>query len=703
MTINIGSVSYGIGTVAFLVLAVLLATAWRGRLQGGLLLSVTLVSAVWSGLHCAYASLGTPPFVVLALTEVLRDGLLLAFVLRLLGLWSGSAMRGDVRWLTWGAALLPTALALWLIGGTLAGMDLLGAGDGVAVTALGMLGIAVIGLALVEQLYRNTRREHRWSIKLLCMGVGGLFAFDLFLYSNAMLVKQIDGDMWAARGAVNALVVPLLAVSAVRNPQWSLEVFVSRHVVFHSATLLGTGIYLTLMAATGYYIRLYGGTWGPVVQTVFLFGAGVLLVALLASGQIRARLRVLLNKHFFRNKYEYREEWLRFTNILSNSVDNAELRHNIIGGVASVVESPGGVMWIRQALGGFAPAATFTMEMPEDAWIPEEHSLVRFLSTTGWVVYIDEMETDPERYAEVTLPDWMTSVWRPWLVVPLLHGDSLEGLIVLARSETVRHLNWEDSDLLKTMGRQAATHLAMIRASEALADARQFEAFNRLSSYVVHDLKNVAAQLGLVTSNARKHLSNPEFVADAMGTVENATNKMNRMLGQLRKGRLDETTTKLVNVRTVLRKVLTARSVEQPVPELLDGPPGIVISADPERLAIIVEHIVQNAQEATPNDGRVTLRLSSNERDVSIEVSDTGCGMDAAFVSERLFKPFETTKGNAGMGIGVYESREFVQMCGGRMSVKSAPGSGTTFSLIFPIDVPDEPGRRSDSAREARR
>ena len=175
--------------------------------------------------------------------------------------------------------------------------------------------LAVAGLVLVEQIYRNTPLDQRWAIKFLCIGVGGLFVYDFYLYANGLLFKQLDGAIWSARGAVFAMVVPLIAVSASRNPQWSLQVFVSRHVVFHTAALLGAGVYLLAMAAAGYYIRAYGGSWGGIAQAVFLFGAMVLLALLIQSGQLRSRVRVFLGKHFFKNRYDYREEWLRFTQI----------------------------------------------------------------------------------------------------------------------------------------------------------------------------------------------------------------------------------------------------------------------------------------------------------------------------------------------------------------------------------------------------
>ncbi|NKC12950.1 MAG: PEP-CTERM system histidine kinase PrsK [Gammaproteobacteria bacterium] len=693
MMVSIGTLSYGFGGGLYLLLSVLLFTAWRGRVQGGLMLTVSVLSTLWCFALAYYASSGTPGLLMLMILEALRAAAWLVFLLRLLGFGSGknSDGRADVRWLAHAVWIALTCFGLWFAAAlTVHGTQLITANSVLSV-AMGFVALAVLGLVLIEQLYRNTRRELRWAIKLLCLGSGGLFAYDLFLYADAMLVKQIDITLWRARGAIHGLVVPMLVVAAARNPQWSLEVFVSRRVVFHSAALLGAGIYLIAMSFAGYYIRIYGGEWGAVAQTVFLFGALVMLVLLLASGQIRSRLRLALNKHFFRDKYEYREEWLKFTYTLSDSADDRELRENVVGGIANAMESPGGILWMRRAKSHFVPTAAAQLDLPEGCVLPIDASMIRFLSTSGWVIFLDEVNTGKQHYKNLVLPDWLGTLWRPWLVVPLIYGESLIGFIILARSAAARRLNWEDTDLLKTMGRQAATHLAMMRASEALAEARQFEAFNRLSSFVVHDLKNVAAQLSLVTANAKRHLDNPEFVADAMSTVENATARMNRMLAHLRKGKIEETATKVINIGPVMEKVVEARSADQPRPELKVVNPGLTVNADPERLATVVEHIVQNAQEATENDGEVVVSLRFDEDSVVIEIADSGCGMDADFIASRLFKPFDTTKGNAGMGIGVYESREFVESCGGELEVNSNKGLGTTFALRFPPGT-EQPG-----------
>ncbi len=687
---QVAAVSYGAAALAFALLTALLLTAWKGRLQGGLLVAATGISALWAGLSAVHALRGVPPASAVALLEILRDGAWYCFLFSLLGYAreerGASTRRADLRLFAVLVLAASAGLAALIVLEHLGAVEALRGKSARSLPIFGHLLLAVAGLALIELLYRNTRPEHRWAIKLLCFGLGGMFAYDLYLYANGLLFRHIDEASWAARGVVNAMVVPMLAVAARRNPDWSLDVFVSRHVVFHSAALLGTGLYLIVMAAAGYYIRLFGGTWGGVAQIAFLFGAVLLLAVLMVSGQARSRLRVFLAKHFYRNRYDYREEWLRFTHTLSASAGGEALKEDIAAAIARIVESPAAVLWARGPGGGLRAEAAWQAVPPEASELAAEAPLVRFLERRGWVVFLDEVAEHPERYGGLELPAWLERMRHPWVIVPLLHGERLAGLVVLARSPTKPALNWEDADLLKTVGRQAASYLALLEANEALAEARQFEAFNRLSAYVVHDLKNLVAQLSLVGSNARRHMHSPGFIEDAMATVEHATAKMNRLLAQLRKGRAAGAAAEAVDLGEVAGEALRAAGGRRPEPRLRLEAGRLRVRAERDRLAAVIGHLVRNAQEATAAEGTVEVRVARGGDGMALlEVADSGCGMDQRFIRERLFRPFDTTKGNAGMGVGVYETREFVTACGGRLEVESEPGRGTVFRMRLPL------------------
>ncbi|MEJ2565528.1 MAG: PEP-CTERM system histidine kinase PrsK [Gammaproteobacteria bacterium] len=685
---NIASFSYGIAAGAFFILSLLLVTSWRGHLQGALLAAAAMVTGLWAASITAMQSGLAFMLLPSAILEVIRDLSWALFLMKLLDPrpgWRG-LLAGRLRWWLTGLMLLGIVLVSLIVIGFLRAKSL-PTMVGVDAHIIGHLALALVGLVLVEQLFRNTRPENRWAIKYLCLGVGGLFAYDFYLYSDALLFKRIDVDLWLARGMINALVVPLIAVSAARNPEWSLDVFVSRRMVFHSAAVLGAGIYLLAMAAGGAYVRVYGGNWGHVAQAVFLFGALVVLLVVLFSGHAQARLKVFLNKHFFNYKYDYREEWLRFIRTLSAGEPGMALRERVIEAIANIMDSPGGALWWRREPGRYEFVAHWNMSEVDSAYENADGSLAQFLAARNWVVDLHEYGDKPEAYAALQLPQWLRDLRRAWLVVPLMHHEGLVGFVVLARPRAARACNWEDNDLLKTAGREAASHLAQMEAAEALVNARQFEAFNRLSAFLIHDMKNVVAQLSLVVNNAAKFKHKPEFVEDAFKTIENAALKMNHVLNQLRSGTVARGRLSQVDLQQLLTDVVAAHRGKEPVPALECRARGLVMSVVRDKLADVLSHIIQNAQEATPADGRIEVVLQNSGSVAVIEVRDTGCGMDGDFIRNRLFRPFDSTKGRSGMGVGAYEAREFVRELGGQLDVESERGVGTCFRIRLPLEA----------------
>ncbi|MHB9103298.1 MAG: XrtA/PEP-CTERM system histidine kinase PrsK, partial [Sulfuricella sp.] len=552
--------------------------------------------------------------------------------------------------------------------------------------------MAVIGMILVEQIYRNTPAKQRWGIKFACLGIGGVFAYDFYLYSDAMLFRQVSPEIWTARGIVNALIVPLVALSAARNPQWSLGISVSRRILFHSAALLGAAMYLLVMAAAGYYIRFFGGNWGTVLQVAFLFGAVVLLLVALFSGTLRAWLKVFISKHFFSYNYDYREEWLRFIRTLSEGGHG--LGERAIQAIAELVESPGGALWISREHGDCELVAHWNMPLASGIE-PVNSAFCRFLENQEWVIDLQEQASDtpPEKRAAIAMPQWLRAIPKAWLVVPLIQHGGLFGFVVLAQPRSRIRLNWEVNDLLKIAGRQAASYLAQQDAANALLVARQFESFNRMSTFVVHDLKNLVSQLSLLLSNAEKHKNNPEFQKDMIDTVDLSVQKMKRLLQKLSSGASDEKPAPLP-IEKLLQQAVAAKPAAAPKPVLDIQHPGLVVFANWARLERVIGHLIQNAIEATPRDGQVMVRLAGQDDCAIIEVKDSGHGMSEEFIRERLFKPFESTK-SAGMGIGVFESREYIRELGGQLEVTSSQPGGTTFRLTLPLHRQDQAVERA--------
>ena len=671
---NIGLSTYLAASVSFTVLALLLLL-WRVKpLDTSLVLACT-ASALWAAIVGLFTLADYPPVLLIHLAELLRNIAWLYFLLQLLGLQTeGTTL--TLRGRNWRPFfLLGSAIALGLVLAPLAGARI----SHEIILVLWLL-LALASLLLVEQLYRNATPAERWSLKFLCLGLGAVAAWDFFMYSEALLFLSLDPDLWQARGLVNAVVTPLLGVAIARYSRRRVKLQVSRQVVFHTVTLMGAGIYMLGMAVIGYFLKFMGGTWGVVLQLGFLVAAAALLASLLFSGRLRALLRVQLSKHFFSYRYDYREEWLKFTSALAGL--NEDVAEGIIRIMASLAGSREGLLW--GAGEGQPQRLLARWEMPVPAGASEGlGTLPEWLWRTNWVIDLQEWRHSPDLYGDLEMPGWLRQDPTIWLVIPLVFRDRLEGVLMLRHSNVKDSINWEDRDLLKTAGRQAASHLAQHLASQALVEARQFDAFNRLSAYVVHDLKNILAQQSLMVSNAARHRNNPAFVDDMIATVENSVARMQRLMEQMRSG-LRSSAAEEVALAPLLQQVVAGRGNARPMPTT-EFAANLHAEADSERLATVFNHLIQNAQEATPPDGAVSVRLAREGDRAQITISDTGRGMDPDFIRQRLFRPFESTKGLTGMGIGAFESREYIRQLGGDIDVESTPGKGSIFRVTLPL------------------
>lgn len=549
----------------------------------------------------------------------------------------------------------------------------------------GYLSLAVLGLAMAENLFRNVPSDGRWNLKFLCFGIGAIFGYDFFLYSQALLFRVIDVDLFAARGITNALSMPLLVVSLYRNERAGRALIISHRLAFHSAALLGTGLYLFVMAGAGYYIRQFGGTWGGLLQVVFLFGAFIVLVVSLSSGTVQGYLKTFIGRHFFKYKYDYREEWLRFILTVSEAEKSVQLPERVIQSVCDIVDSPEGGLWLRQADGRYALKAKWNLSRwelnPQDVDIAGETPVVAALQRSHTIVSVDELRRPPSDDIGVTLPPWLAATERAWIIVPLIHHEQLRGFIVLGKPRAPKHLDWEDYDLLKTIGRQAASYLAEYELSEALADARQFEAFNKRFAFVIHDIKNLVSQLSLLVTNAARHRHNAAFQDDMIKTIEGSVEKMKRLLLQLHN---QPAQGKPVEIGRLVQGLVESHGRNGATVTFVARSPSLVVNADEERLRRVVGNLLQNAVEAVKGEGTIQIRLSSDGAMAVIEVEDNGPGMDSQFIREKLFRPFKTTKGE-GYGIGIYETNEFARAMGGRLDVLSQVGRGTIMKMSLPL------------------
>lgn len=609
-------------------------------------------------------------------TDLARYAAWFFFLLVLLKPAMGGPSRSDTGLLRPSAMVLVAVGGLSVMGAALSDHDTLKRG-----ALFAALVQPVFGLVLVEQLFRNIARDGRWGAKPLCLGLAGIFAFDVYIYSQAVLFGSFDEDAFSIRAGIHTLAVPLLFLSARRQADWRTRLQVSHNAAFFSATLLLSGAYLVFISGIGYYVRFFGGSWGRALQLALLFSAIVFLALLVLSGDLRARLRVFISKNFFAYRYDYREQWLRFTAMLSAPAAPQDVGMLVVRGLCDLVESPAGSLWLLSGDESTLVEVAQTRRVVHATAEPVDSAFARFLASNEWIVDVAEARRHPERYQALTLPEWLGE--GVWAVVPLIVAERLTGFALLAPPPAAPDMDWEVRDLLKTAARQAAVFLAQLHATEALLEARKFEAFNRMSAFVVHDLKNIVTQLSLMMKNAKRLHDNPEFQQDMLMTVESSLEKMRRLMLQLREGEKPPGGLLGVELQPIVARIAESAAHGGRTLEVVRAE-RIATRGHAERIERVIGHVVQNAFDATPAQGRVWIDLSRSSGQARVVVGDTGQGMSRDFIDNRLFKPFNTTK-SAGMGIGAYESFQYVKELGGEIHVDSEPGRGTVITIVLPL------------------
>jgi putative PEP-CTERM system histidine kinase len=542
----------------------------------------------------------------------------------------------------------------------------------------------VVLMALIEAIYRQSASQ-RWQFKPLIFALGAVLLFDFYLLAEATLLGKINQQTWQARGYIHVLMLPFLVVAVKRIKSWGINVYVSRDIVLQSSLVLASGVYLCILALVGYYLSYFGGDWTTLFQVVFVVGGCVVLSVLLFSNAIRRKYKVFIEKHFFANTFDYREKWVA----LSRELKQVEIADQNAPEVCikawchAVGYQRGALVKFEQmrkavvlaSTEGYQPSAT-------DLAITALYRQQFYLK--NWLLDFDD-HSDQHVQEFLALQPMAKPTFS--LLVPIQQNGKLWGCCLLSPNIHERlKLNWELRDYLNAVSEQISSYLFMSEASQTLSENAQFIAFSRMSAFVVHDLKNVKAQIDMLLKNAQKHRHNPEFVDDAFETIEAMQNRLQNMLSQLTNKQIGQEHKKHIQVSALLEKLLAERCCHiEPRPQL-QVEQDCKLFIDAERFSNILFHLIDNAQQATPATGSVVLKLSQDLNGLKLTITDTGCGMTADFIRDRLFKPFDTTKGNAGMGIGAHDAQSFIQQQAGTLEVQSEIGFGTTFTVRLPLN-----------------
>ena len=551
-------------------------------------------------------------------------------------------------------------------------------------TVMFRLLVTVGALVLVHNLYAGASSQSRLALRWPAGGLAALWAFDLNLYTIAYLNDGWPVEIAAFRGLAIVVMASLLVIGAAKDRE-ELRFRPSRTVTFHTFSLLLIGAYLIGMVAIAQWLAFAGGDFAQLTELAFLTVASGLALFVLPSPKVRRWLKVMLAKHLFQHRYDYRAEWLRFTRTIGKSGTEASpLGERIVQSVADIAESRAGLLLAPGEHGELTLAARWQwpeIEVPAAA-LPA--TSVIFFEREGFIADLDDLRSGRDTRGEAAhIPDWLRNDSRAWALVPLIHYEQLVGMVVLARPPLPRSFDWEDFDLLRVVGQQLASYLAENASQEALAEASRFDDFHRRIAFVMHDIKNLASQLSLLARNAELHADKPDFRADMLVTLRNSADKLNGLLARLSRyggGAVEKMAE--IDAAEVARSVVDSFKGGHPV--ALSRCDECRIIANRESLEQVLTHLIQNGIDASPPNVPVFLSLANDGLQACFEVVDSGSGMSPEFVRNKLFKPFVSTK-QSGFGIGAFEARELSRAMRGRLDVESREGLGSRFLLRLPL------------------
>jgi len=548
----------------------------------------------------------------------------------------------------------------------------------------------VLVLTNIEQTFRAAVGTMRWRIKFLVLGLAVIFGACIYTRSQALLFSDYSPSQLAVETAALLIGCTLIAVAYVRSGFGEIDVYPSRAVLHTSITVLLTGAYLFVVGVLAQIVARFGGAASfPIAAFVVLLGVAILAVLLL-SDRARQALQLFVSRHFKRPQHDFRQIWARFTQNLSVALDETALATIASRLISETFGALSVSTWLFDEQGERLIRVSSTSDVEQAQSDDSTSSIAGKELNSAELIKLSrpfDLGRAKEKWAR-DLMERSSGQFRTGgspICVPLVGGESWLGVVVLA--DRVRGLGYsaEEMDLLKCIGEQVAATLLKLRLTEEIMERKELEAFQTMSAFLIHDLKNAASTLGLMLENLPAHFDNPAFRQDAFRGIGSAASRINDLINRMNALRHElrlnpaELDLNLVvaealsNLNGTLNTNLVTKFDEIPK-----------VSADRQQLQSVLTNLLLNARDAVGMNGRITVATTRRGEWVALSVSDNGCGMTEQFIKHSLFRPFRSTK-KKGLGIGMFQSKTIVEAHHGKIHVESELGVGTTFRVMLPL------------------
>ncbi len=540
----------------------------------------------------------------------------------------------------------------------------------------------------LETIYRNSTGIKKWQIKYSIIGIFAAFTYYIYIVSKAVLFSFINLTFIPIGSVVIIICTGILAFSLIRHRLMNIDIFISRQVFHGSFTLIVISCYLILVGFLGQLIRMLSIDFKMIFYPIFVLLSLVILTILGLSKRNRKIVLKFIDRHFFRNKYDYRSQWIKLTSIISFANDLNDLLKKISELIAEIMCVNEIIVWLHDNDDQRFHLITSMFKAESEELINSNSPLIKYIADKAEpfsVISEEKGAKDAKFYNFYNLNKEFFKRYNVSVICPLIVKDELIGFITLGREITNAVYSYEDYDMLKTICHQAANAIMKIKLSERLVAAGEMEVMNKISSFVLHDLKNSISMLSLIIQNASKNMNNPEFQQDILETISKTIENMKTLIARIsnlpRQIELNKTKT---NVNNLLRDTIEKTRVRNNGIELIEDYADLPdINLDQEKIQSVIRNLIINAMESLKANGKVLISTLKEDEYIVIEVKDNGPGMSQEFIKYKLFKPFQTTK-KKGLGIGLYQCKIIITAHGGKIEAKSEEGRGAQFRIFLP-------------------
>jgi putative PEP-CTERM system histidine kinase len=538
----------------------------------------------------------------------------------------------------------------------------------------------LFGIIICEQLLRHDHSSR--MAKLVALSSITIFAYDIVVFSSILLFAEQHQDLWHARSFISSATSLIMALSIIfYAPQLKQrgQFKLSNTVILFNTSLTLVGSFLLLMALFGSVFNFFEISWLNASKIMLYVLAIFSIIALSFSEKARLTVVVWTSKHFFTHKYDYKQQWIKLDQLLTHQGNGYETS---LKAMMKLFSCQGGAIWIKGPQFYSLISSLKIPPLSNNTIESNSSEFIRLLEQQEWIFQPSNTKSEINKTYNTHLPRWLKEIEDLWVIVPLNSEQELIGFIVLSQQRVRSQLTWEDLDILKLTGRQIASYISHQQDHEKLIQNQQFDMFNKITAFAIHDIKNLIAQQALVVKNAEKFKHHPEFIDDAIDTIANSVQKMDKLLVKLQGKHRNET--ELANLNQLLIQAVEMNKNALPVPSLFIHTAIIKLKSDPEKILMALNHLIKNAQDATQDSGSIVITLHHLDNAIWLDIQDSGSGMSQEFINNELFKPFNSTKHDKGMGLGAFQIREIFHALGGQFFVESTVNEGSKFSIYIP-------------------